>query len=147
MVKLEDEREWANGRQCSLAPAKRERKLDDISRNDQILLPIERGKFAVHLPREITERRRGEPAKMAAATCHSARARFPRDNKLAYEGSDHGNDHGERLTKQIHRGIRIPDRPLVAPGCTSRRKKKSRELRRVFIARNYQRNPRILLRE
>lgn len=26
------------------------RKLDDISRNDQILLPIERGKFAVHLP-------------------------------------------------------------------------------------------------
>lgn len=54
------------------APAKRERKLDDISRNDQILLPIERGKFAVHLPREITERRRGEPAKMAAATCHSA---------------------------------------------------------------------------
>lgn len=42
---------WMGGRNV---PARRERKLDDISRNDQILLPIERGKFAVHLPREIT---------------------------------------------------------------------------------------------
>lgn len=31
-----------------------ERKLDDISRNDQILLPIEREKFAVHLRGEIS---------------------------------------------------------------------------------------------
>lgn len=48
-------RTWVGGRAACSGPAKRERKLDDISRNDQILLPIERGKFAVHLPREITD--------------------------------------------------------------------------------------------
>lgn len=46
---------------------RRERKLDDISRNDQILLPIERGKFAVHLPGEITGGEEVSQAKMAPA--------------------------------------------------------------------------------
>jgi len=45
---------------------------------------------------------------LRSAIPRTARARFPRDNKLAYGGSDHGNDHGERLTELIPRGIRNP---------------------------------------
>ena len=36
-----------------VAPISRERKLDDICRNDHILLPVKRGKFEAYMPSEI----------------------------------------------------------------------------------------------